>query len=164
MIYIPKKNKKANGISLIFIAIGFVLVGISGRLPFSAFFSFFALACIVLGIQFAVRFVLPDYRYILDDRDNGTSDFMVCRRQGKSDVKLCHVSLTLAELVAPYEKGCKGDKIYNYCQNLGGEAYTLKYNDGEKSVSVIIECNAAFAREINARIGGVSEDSIGFSM
>lgn len=165
MNYTPQKNKKAHRLSLLFVITGFVLMALSSILPYRALFQLISVVLIIAGVQLLVRFVLSDYRYIIDDRDNGTSDLIVCKKQGKNDVKVCHVTLSCIEDVYKRVKGGNNndrgsqiDRRYNYAQNLSADAYVVAFRDGEKRIEVILECDAAFVNAIRDRIGNADGD------
>lgn len=154
MTYIPKKTPTARRLSFLFLITGFFLMAMSSFLLSPAIFQLIAVLLLVAGLQILVRYMLSDYRYIIDDRDDGASDLIVCKRQGKKDVKLCHVSIFCIEAVKPRQSGEKADRRYNYVQNPDAKAYSVLFSDGDRRCEVIIECDGSFADAITARMGG----------
>lgn len=153
MSFIPKKNGKAAYLSLLFIITGIVLFALSGILSYAWLFQLAAVALFVAGIQILVRFVLSDFKYVIDDLDDGSSDFIVYKTQGKNKIKVCHISLSFAEEI--YSGKCKSDadRRYNYVQNTGTETVSIIFHDGDKKIEIIIESDNAFTDAIKARMG-----------
>ncbi len=164
MTYTPKKTPTARRLAFLFILTGFVLMALSSFLPYKAVFQLIAIALLVAGLQVLVRYVLSDYRYIIDDRDNGTSDLLVFKKQGKKDVKLCHVSIFCIESIDKSAKKNIADKKYNYVQNPLAETYSVVFLDGDKRCEVILECGAEFAAAVNCRMGGENIGGTTFAM
>ncbi len=163
MSFIPKKNGKASKLAILFIATGIALFIFSGILPYIWFFQLAAVALTVAGIQFLVRFVLSDFKYVIDDLDDGTSDFIVYKIQGKNKIKVCHISLFSAEEILNGQKCPSADRRYNYVQNLDGEKSSIVFLDGDKKIEIIIEADSAFLNAINIRMGK-GEGNITFAM
>lgn len=164
MVCIPKKEKKAQWLSFSCILSGILLMGISSLLDYRVVFQLIAVILVVAGIQLLVRFVLSDYRYIIDDREDGTAELIIYRKQGKRDVLVCRMSLSaVVELFPRGTKKTQVNTCYNYTQNLGTAGHSLIFDDGDKRVEVIIEPDTEFINAINARIG-VGEGDFGFMM
>ena len=164
MIYLPKKEKKAQRLSFVCILSGILLMGVSTLLEYKVIFQFISAALVVTGIQLLVRFVLSDYRYIIDDRDDGSAELFIYKKQGRRDELVCRISLS--SVTEFYESGKKKPAVgarYNYTQNLFAKGYSLIFADGEKNTEIIIEPDTAFINAINARIG-VGEGDFGFMM
>ncbi len=164
MVCIPQKEKKAQRLSFLFILSGILLMGISTVLLYRVVFQLISAILVVTGIQLLVRFVLSDYRYIIDDRDDGTAELFVYRKQGKRDILVCRISLSA--VVENFTRGTKkadAKARYNYTQNLGAVGHSLVFDDGGKCVEIIIEPDAEFIDAINARIG-IGEGDFGFMM
>ena len=164
MVCIPKKEKKTERLSFSCILSGILSMGISSIFDYRVIFQIISVALIVAGIQLLVRFVLSDYRYLIDDRDDGTAELFVYRKQGKRDVLVCRMSLSaVVEMFAFGTKKAEVKARYNYTQNFGAVGYSLIFDDGDKCVEVIIEPDAEFINAINARIG-IGEGDFGFMM
>ncbi len=154
MIYAPKPDKKAKNLSLLFIITGFVLMLFASYIPYRAIFQAFAILIVSAGLFILVRYVLSEFRYIIDDRDDGNSDFIVYKKQGKNDVKVCHISLYNVEDIYRYgDKKVKSDNRYAYNQNMTDEKYVLLTKEGEKLIEIIIEPDKFFLQEIKKRAG-----------
>ena len=164
MICVPKKEKKAQHLSFISILGGILLMGVSSVLGYKVVFQLIAAALIVTGIQLLVRFVLSDFRYIIDDRDDGSAELFIYKKQGRRDELVCRISLS--RVTEFYERGTKkhdANMRYNYTQNLFAKGYSLIFADGDKNTEIIIEPDTSFINAINARIG-VGEGDFGFMM
>lgn len=154
MEYTVPKNKKALFFSFDFMLLGIILAMISKKFPYSWLFQLLGIASIVLSIQLLVRFVLSDYRYSITDLDDGSSDFVIYKTQGKRTVKVCHMSLSLVEGI--YKSGEKKPQVksrYNYVQNINAKSVSIVFVDGEELVEVIIESDERLLKEITKRIG-----------
>ncbi len=164
MTYIPKKENKARRVSFWCIISGIIVMGFSSLVPYRALLQLAAMVLVIIGIQLLVRFVLSDYRYIINDCDNGTAELLIYKKQGSRDTLVCRISLSaVIENFERENKKPQADKCYNYTQNLGAKAYSLIFLDGEKRVEIIIEPDTAFVNAINARIG-VGEGDFTFVM
>lgn len=165
MIYMPKKSKKSQYLSILFIASGFAAMGLSAIIKSSGTVQIMAMVLIVTGIQLLVRFSLTDYRYIIDDKDDGSSDLIVCKRQGKKDVKVCHVSLScVTDICRRSAKHPKADARYNYMQNPAGEEISITFLDKEKTCEIIIECDESFVSAIKSRTAVSGDVQTRFAM
>ena len=154
MTYIPKPQKKAQNLSLLFILTGFVLAMISEIFPYKFIFQLVAVALIGAGIQLLTRFVLTDFRYIIDDKDDGTADLIIYKRQGRREAKVCHVGMAnVIEIFKKGEKNVPSNRRFNYCRNLTEDAWVVHLRDGEKTTEVWIEPDAAFLQAMQARAG-----------
>ncbi len=164
MVYCPQKEKKAQRLSFISVLSGLLLMGVSSFLEYKVIFQFVSAALVVTGIQLLVRFVLSDFRYIIDDRDDGSAELIIYKKQGRRDELVCRISLSsVTEL---YEYGAKksnANSRYNYTQNLFAKGYSLIFADGDKNTEIIIEPDTSFINAINERIG-VGEGDFGFMM
>ncbi len=161
MIYAPKPDKKAKNLSLLFIITGFILMLLASYLPYRAVFQALAILIVSAGIFILVRHVLSEFRYIIDDRDDGNADFIVYKKQGRNDVKVCHISLCNVEDIYRYgDKKVKSDNRYAYNQNMTDEKYVLLTREGEKVIEIIVEPGKIFLEEIKKRAGvGRSENN-----
>lgn len=155
MTYIPRKNKKAQNISLALILVGVTVFALSGYVMYAAILQVVGVAAIVTGLQMLVRYVLTDHVYIIDDREDGCSDFVVIKRQGKREIKVCHISVFAIEDVCKRsERTVKSAKRYNYVQNLGAKPYAIMFRDGETLNEVLIEADDSFVSVMRERMGG----------
>ncbi len=164
MIYQPTKDKKAKRLSLLFILTGIVLTALSSILPYRGIFQLIAVALVIIGVQLLVRYVLTDFLYRIEDREDGTSDFVVFKKQGKNDVKVCHVSLSnTLEVYRRTDKKPPCDTRFNYAQNLTDALTVLYHKDGEKRIEILIEPNEAFLNALMERVGN-GEGTFSFLM
>lgn len=165
MIYVPEKQKTARYAAFLSIIAGFVIMTISYGISYQMFFQVVALTLVIIGVFLLVRYVLSEFRYIIDDRDDGTCDFLVFKKQGKNDVKVCHISLSSVEDVYRFgAKKVKSDTRFGYNQNITDDKYVLLVEDGSKRTEVIIEPDEIFLREIKKRIGGPVVGNTNFMM
>ncbi len=155
MTYIPKRDNKAKNLSLLSIITGFVLMLLSAVMPYSVVFQVLAFVLIIVGVFLLQRYVLCEYRYIIDDKDDGSADLIVYKNQGKNDVKMCHISLLNVTDICKFgEKAERGTARYAYNQNLTDNKYVIRTVDGERAIEVIIEPDEAFLSRLRERIGG----------
>ena len=155
MTYIPKREKKAQNMALLCIITGFVLTALSAWLPYSVVFQLISLAAVAAGVFLLQRYVLCEYRYIIDDREDGFSDLIVYKKQGRNDIKVCHISLLNVEDIYRHgEKTVESDSRYAYNQNPDTECYVLLVSEGGKNLEIIIESDAVFLAALRERIGG----------
>lgn len=155
MTYIPKKDRKAQNISLALILVGITVFGLSGFVIYGVIFQVAGVAAIVAGVQILVRYVLTDHVYIIDDREDGCSDFVVIKRQGQREIKVCHISVfAIEDVYKRGERAVKSAKRYNYVQNLGAKPYAIRFRDGEDLNEVLIEADESFVCAIRERMGG----------
>ena len=167
MTYIPKRDNKAKNLSLLSIVTGFVLMVLSAVMPQGVVFQMLAFVLIIAGVFLLQRYVLCEYRYIIDDKDDGSSDLIVYKKQGKNDVKVCHISLLgVEDIKKGREKSERSEKSaarYAYNQNMTDDTVTLISVDGERRIEITIEPDEAFLTALYARIGGGSASG-GFAM
>lgn len=164
MTYIPKKENKTRRLSFWCIISGILVMGLSSLIPYRAILQLAAIVLVIIGIQLLVRFVLSDYRYIINDCDDGTAELLVYKKQGRQDTLVCRISLSaVIENFDRENKKPQSDKCYNYMQNPGAKGYSLIFMDGEKRTEIIIEPDTVFINAINARIG-VGEGDFTFVM
>jgi hypothetical protein len=155
---------RAKHLSLLFTITGFVLAMISEIFPYKSIFQLVALGLIVVGVQLLVRYVLTDFRYIIDDKDDGTADLIIFKRQGKREAKVCHVGMAnVTDIFKKGEKKLPSDNRFNYCRNLTDEAWVILMRDGEKTTELYIEPDAAFLGALRER-AGIGESGMGFVM
>ena len=159
MKYIPKKTKKASTLSFFFFLSGFLFFAAGAFTKFRWIGQGVGVILLVCGIQFLVRFVLSEYRYILEYTDDGGCELIVCKRTGKNDIKVCHISMgNVTEVVEREKKKIKADKIYNYCQNLGALGVSVVFEDGDKVCEVILEADKAFTDALRSAMSSADGD------
>jgi len=164
MTYIPKKDKKASNLSLALILAGIVIAAVSQFFPYRSLIQLAAIVPIVIGIQLLVRFSLSDLRYIIDDREDGNSDLIIYKKQGKREAKVCHISIS--NLIEAFPRGMKkvdSNNRFNYCQNMTDRIWVLWFRDGEKSLEVLLQPDEAFLEALKSRAAD-GEDHISFAM
>ncbi len=172
MTYQPIKNGKARRTSFIWLLCGILVTMASGALPYAGLFQLAGIVCVVVGTAFLVRYVLSDFVYQIDDRDDGASDFLVYKKQGQREMKVCHIDLAKAVDILPRadmkayaaEHG-RTKQRFSYTQNPGRAAeQVLLFQDGGEVVEVIFEPDAAFLAEVKKRIGSGGGSGLGFIM
>ena len=99
----------------------------------------------VVAIWVATRYLTSSFTYTIDYEHRW---FLVTQRQGKRLSCLCRLDLASLYLVRPYEerdKDAPRATRYAYCVTPNPhESYLLFFRQEEKTVSVRIECDAAF--------------------
>ncbi len=136
----------------------------SGFLEYAWIFQLISASVIVAGIQLLVRFVLSDYKYCLEDLDDGSSDLIIYKAQGSKKIKVCHMSLSNAQkIIRQGDRASDVSKRYNYVQNIGCQSYSILFLDGDLWIEVIIEADSPFISEIERRIG-TGDGNISFAM
>ncbi len=166
MIYIPNRNNKALNIACVLLIIGVIVFGLSNFAHYPAVFQLLSLVAIVAGTQLLVRFVLCEYRYIIDDREDGNSSLVVIRKQGAREVKVCHISLSSVTAVGD-DAIClvTCDARYNYCRNICAKGFDVCFSDGAKTSCVKLEADEAFLDALRKRcVGDAGFDDITFAM
>ena len=158
MTYIPDKDGRARNIALSFVIFGVILYGISNFISYGALFQVVATVLLVAGVFMLVRYVLTDFVYIIDDLEDGNSDVVIIKKQGKKEVKVCHMSLSLAAGIYKGRPKDKADAKYNYCQNINADTHVICFTDGGKSVQIVFEPGADFVRELSGRMSALTND------
>ncbi len=166
MTYKPTPSKKQRVLSALFVVFSVVVwtlgsLSYNGQeLPYRGLIQLAAIMMMVCGLQVMVRYALSEFRYILEDKDDGNSDLLIYKRQGERDVKVCHISLysvvTLFKFgeITDYQSIYgKIDNRFNYCQNMGKEnMYLILYRDDDKLIEIRFEPDKEFADEIKRRL------------
>lgn len=168
MRYVKEKNNKARNISAVLIVLSLAVFLLSNYAAYPAMFQLISLFTAVVGIQMLVRYVLSQHVYIIDDHENGTSDLIVIKKQGRREEKVCHLSLScVTHVFSGDNKEAEDIKIhrsYNYAENIFPDVITLLYADGEKTVAVKLEADERFFQAIRQRAGGSADGEITFAM
>lgn len=162
MTYKPSQTTTARSRAFVFMAAGVFLWLLSSlKLPVvSALLQLAALAMAVVGLQYLIRFSLSEYRYVIDDLDDGSSELLIFRKQGSRDIKVAHIELSKVKAVvrladSPDIKSKYGATTnrFNYCQNPGKAGqWVILYRDGEDFIELRFEPDDAFAAELRKRI------------
>lgn len=159
MTYIPMPDGKAKKLAFLLIITGFLLMLFSSFLPYAAAFQAISFALIIAGVFLLQRYVLCEFRYIVDDRDDGSADLLVYRKQGRNDVKVCHVSLLNVTDIYKYgEKKDTKAARYAYNRNMTDDKYIVCVLDGERATEIILEPSDAFLAFVRERVGGGGGD------
>ncbi len=168
MRYVKEKNNKARNISAVLIVLSLAVFLLSNFAAYPALFQLLSLLTAVVGIQILVRYVLCRHVYIIDDRENGTSDLIVIKKQGRREEKVCHLSLSCVTHVFLGDNKKTGDikihRSYNYAENIFPSIITLLYMDGDKTIAVKLEADEHFLDAIKQRMGGDADGGISFAM
>ncbi len=155
MVYTIAKNNKALHISTVFLALGVISFIISTQFPFVPYlFQLAAIILLTFGIQILQRYHLSDFKYVIDDKDDGHSFFNVIKIQGKKETMICSIDLCRCVYFGiPDNYKEKTVNSFDYRQNIGAKDYcVIIYNDFSGLVTVKVEANAAFAKELDTRI------------
>lgn len=173
MTYCPSDNGKARKISFIFMVVAILLwMTTSIEYRFRALVQIVSIVLIVIGLQLLTRYGLSMFRYVLERDDNGGTDFMIFKKQGSRDAKVCHVALSKVEALFKLtddpkfeEKYGKTANRFNYCQNIGKDCqWVMLFRDGESLIEVRFEPDEKMVGAIKARIGAEFENGRSFAM
>lgn len=173
MTYCPTDDGKARKRSFIIMVFAVLLWMTSAfEFRFRAVVQLLAIALIVVGLQILTRYGLSQFRYVLEDGDDGDCDFMIFKKQGSREAKVCHVALSKVEEVFKLtdepnfeEKFGKTANRFNYCQNMGKDIqWILLFRDGESLIEVRFEPNDKMVSELVRRLGKKSDGGHGFAM
>jgi gas vesicle protein len=94
MVYTINKNNKALHISTVLLALGVISFIVSTQFPYVPYlFQLAAIILLTFGIQMLQRYHLSDFKYIIDDKDDGHSFFNVIKIQGKKETMICSIDL-----------------------------------------------------------------------
>ncbi len=155
MIFIPIKNNKALHIAILLLASGVISFLISTQFAYVPFlFQLAAIILLTFGIQILQRYHLSDFKYIIDDRDDGSSYFNVIKIQGKKEVTVCSIALDRCVYFGNL-KDYAGKTVnsFDYKQNIGVEDnHVLIYKDISGLVIVKLEIDEAYAYALNDRV------------
>lgn len=157
MSYSPKHNNKAKIFSFVFL-LGAIVVWMIGAY-IGRFYWVVQLAAIlmmVVGTQLLGRFVLIDYKYVVQDNNYNGYDFLIYKIQGKKVTKVCYVSLSkviaifrLTDLPDYQKKYGRTSNRFNYCVNIGAkETFVLIFRDGKDLIEVRFEPDRKFADDL----------------
>ncbi len=173
MTHKPTKQPAPRRISMLLILAGllFMLFSFSG-ISYAGLVQIAALALLVAGLQLLNRWVLTDFIYEIEDRDDGLSDLRVYRVQGQKSVKVCDIALSRVTELLPLDsdeytaaRGKIGPRC-DYRQN-ASSGFALLYEDGgmpgngsgEKATEIRIEPDARFLAALRERIAAAGEAS-----
>lgn len=140
--YQPVKDKRSSYLSLILLIGGLVVFMLSGSFKLAPFITqLIAIAMIVLSVQIMQRYVLSEFTYIIDDKDDGESLLSVIRTQGKKSVTVCSVSLNECIYAGNSEKfDMKLNNSFDYRQNVFEESkFAIVYLDGSDNIMIKLE-------------------------
>ena len=140
--YQPEKDKRSSYLSLILLIGGLLIFMLSGSFKLAPFITqLVAIVMIVLSVQIMQRYVLSEYIYIIDDKDNGESLFSVIRTQGKKSTTVCCVSLNECIYAGPADKfDEKLNNSFDYRQNVFEEKkLAIVYRDGDDNIMIKLE-------------------------
>ena len=155
MVFIPKKNNKALNIATLLLASGVISFLISTQITIVPFvFQLAAIILLTFGIQVLQRYHLSDFKYIIDDRDDGSSYFDVIKIQGKKEVKVCSIALDRCVYFGALE-GYIGKTVnsFDYKQNIYvKDNHVLIYKDFTGLVTVKLEVDDGFATQLEIRV------------
>ncbi len=155
MIYLPMKNNKALHVATLLLATGVISFLISTQFPYVPYlFQLAAIVLLTFGIQTLQRYHLSEFKYIIDDRDDGSSYFNVIKIQGKKEVTVCSIALDRCVYFG-YANEYKDKTVnsYDYKQNVFvSDKYILIYKDISGPVTVKIEIDESFAAELDKRV------------
>ena len=126
-------------------------------------FELLMLIFLMAAIQISQRYLFSGYEYILDREDELTSynRITVVRTVGKNRTSVFTLPLSSVSYVIPYKKARKIQKEYgrigakiSFCPDIfPKESYQLVFENNDRLTLTRIECDSAFASEIEKRLG-----------
>ena len=161
MIHYPKKQpKKAAVTSLIYIACAAILYILGDLFAPRMVFQMIALIFIALSIYTVSRYLLTDYKYVLQDIDQigGEVKFTIVRVTGKRENIMATFemkdayALEKCKSTKQFEKlHGKVNKVFNYSSNfLSDDIYKLAIRFNGMNVLFSLELSAEFVHDIDA--------------
>lgn len=166
MTCIPKENKKSRRIAFACMMLGILLWMISSLdFRLKVLVQLAAVGVMVVGLQFLLRYVLSEYRYVLEDDDYGDTDLLIFKAQGSRETKVAHIELSkvtalfrLADEPDFENKYGKTNNRFNYCRNPGRDVqWVMIYCDGEDRIDVRFEPDEAMVGAIRKKIPAPQE-------
>lgn len=151
MTYIPTPKASIRRIAFSLIIVG-ILMWMASSIVIDAkwLFQLAAIVMVGFGIFVTVRYVLPEYKYIIDDESGA---FLIIRTMGKNEIKVCHLSFDqITAVTVDHDGNQKYSARYNYCRNPGKGSYII-FRDGDNSALITFEPDGKFAEELSKRIG-----------
>ncbi len=126
-------------------------------------FELLMLIFLLAAIQISQKHLFSGYEYILDREDELTfyNRITVVRTVGKRRASVFTLPLSSVSNIIPYKKTRKVRKEYgkigikmSFCPDLfPKESYLIVFENNDKLTLVRIECDRAFADEIEKRLG-----------
>ena len=126
-------------------------------------FELISLVFIVVAIQISQKHLLSGYEYILDLEHELTlyNRLTVIRTVGKRRTSLFTVPLSSLSHIIPYKRMRRVEKEYgkigtklSFCSDIfPKESYLLVFEDENELTLVRLQCDPAFAEQIEKRIG-----------
>lgn len=164
MLFIPKRETKklsALAVGLLFGAS--LLFYLGTRFPYGAILQALSLLLFSAFLFLCVRYILPEYRYTLEDRT-----LAVIRRQGKQVQTLCRLDLSEVESVKLGKKALEKGSChlcYNFCQNLFSEnriRIVMRFN--QKRALILLDYDPALYDALSALFPIPRQDSTSFDI
>jgi hypothetical protein len=163
MFYIPKKEpKKAALASVILIMLAAMMFLISNFLPPRLIYQLIGAIFASVGIFFATRYMLTDYKYVITDieRPGDEVKFTIVKINGKREAIMANFNLIDAyaiekcKKISQFEKKHgKVNKFYGYTSNFSSpDTYMLAINFNQMKILFAIELNDSFAAELKNRL------------
>ena len=161
MEYTPKgETKRSDAIIVGLFVLGVLCFGAArliGRYVFAVQAA--GLISISAAIYVAVRYRLTQFVYALAE-DGEDEVFSVFRDRGRNKVAQCMVSTAFLRSVKRYagrdevKQAAAGRDVYFYTQSMSPPSFVLLLFEttGERDLAVIVECDAAFERELARRV------------
>ncbi len=159
-----RKNKASVFLIATFIVLALSFFALSRIDPWvKGIFELLMLIFLLAAIQISQKYLFSGYEYILDREDELTfyNRITVIRTVGKSRTSVFTLPLSSASGIIPYKKTKKVRKEYgkigakiSFCPDIfPKESYLLLFENNDKLTLMRIECDRAFADEIEKRIG-----------
>lgn len=164
--YIPKtKKKQTTTLCIGLIILGMIVIAFAGSALFKDLLGKYAwvlqvaaLFPVVVGFVFAEKYLFTEYVYQIYDESDKMSAYpklyINCVQGKKAKPESC--CLTFDAMIS-IDKKEKDTVVKERCSTFVAnirpkESYIIKYTDGEEALALQIECDEAFASEIDSRI------------
>lgn len=124
-------NGKAKKLSFVLFSIGLLIfaAAVSFSLPYEGTLQGISLLLFSFSVLLLIRFVLKSFLLSVFKTDNGSFDFTVTEKYGKTSTTICRISLSNIETVVIRSKEnekalrakAKGRRIFSYCPDISPE-------------------------------------------
>lgn len=159
-----RKNKASVFLIATFIVLALSFFALSRiDLWVKSIFELPVLIFLLAAIQISQKYLFSGYEYILDREDELTSynRITIVRTVGKNRTSVFTLPLSAVSGIIPYKKTRKVKKEYgkidakiSFCPDIfPKESYLLVFENNDKLTLMRIECDSAFADEIEKRLG-----------
>lgn len=153
--YTSKKNKSSSYFSLLLLICGIVLFASSNFIKIAPYITqIIAIVFVVFAIQVMQRYVLPDFIYIIDDKDSGESLMSVIRVHGSKKITVCSIDLSKCLYAGDSDKNTLTVKnSFDYRQNFfSNDKFILIYHESGDNIQIKLEADDKFKNALISRV------------